>query len=224
MVTSLPSAHSRELVGERRIRDHEVLRVEPDRLEAVEHAVGHRLAPDRQQRLRAVAGERVQPGGIAGREHQQLHPTGCSPPDAVLGDDGVDELRRRDVERRVERRKAGGDLVGAALLDRNRVAVERVGIDRGRRCDDDERDVVMACEHGEPVRADLVGGVAVRRDAVGAGERDVDATAAISDATALSAITENGMPSRSSSQAVSREPWSSGRVSVTQTCSTRPRS
>ena len=37
-------------------------------------------------------------------------------------------------------------------------------------------------------------------------------------------MTACGMPSVSSSQAVSLAPWSSGRVSSTQTCSTRPRS
>ena len=44
---------------------------------------------------------------------------------------------------------------------------------RGRR-DDDERQPVVRREHGEPVRADLVRGVAVRRDPVGAGDDEVD--------------------------------------------------
>ena len=85
---------------------------------------------------------------------------------------------------------------------------------------------MVAREHGQRVRADLVGRVAVRRDAVGAGEHDVDSRpASMSGRTAaLSAITAKGMPRRSSSQAVSLEPWMSGRVSVTHTCSTSPRS
>ena len=47
---------------------------------------------------------------------------------------------------------------------------------------------------------------------------------AMNDAAAASAITVCAMPSCSSSQAVSRLPWRSGRVSSTQTCSTRPAS
>ena len=46
----------------------------------------------------------------------------------------------------------------------------------------------------------------------------------MNDAAAPSTITECGMPSCSSSQAVSLLPWRSGRVSSTQTCSTRPAS
>ena len=44
--------------------------------------------------------------------------------------------------------------------------------------------------------------------------------AAISEPAAESAITEYGIPNCSSSHAVSRAPWSSGRVSFTQTCPT----
>ncbi len=45
---------------------------------------------------------------------------------------------------------------------------------------------------------------------------------AISDPAPASATTGRGCPARSSSHAVSRAPWSSGRVSSTQTCSSRP--
>ena len=83
----------------------------------------------------------------------------------------------------------------------------------------------MARQHRERVGADLVRGVAVRRDPVGAGEHRVDvARPAISEAAAESTITAFGMPAVSSSQAVSRAPWSSGRVSSTQTWASRPRS
>ena len=91
-----------------------------------------------------------------------------------------------------------------------------------RRRDDVERDAVVRGEHGEAVRADLVRGVAVRRDPVGAGDDAVDLAAAIRCAAAESAITACGMPSASSSQAVSRAPCRSGRVSSTQTCASRP--
>ena len=46
--------------------------------------------------------------------------------------------------------------------------------------------------------------------------------AAIIRPAAESAITVNGIPSASSSHAVRREPWSSGRVSPTSTCASRP--
>src|SRR5205807_77179 len=48
--------------------------------------------------------------------------------------------------------------------------------------------------------------------------------AAMSDAAAESAITACGIAAVSSSHAVRRAPWRSGRVSSTQTCASRPRS
>ena len=50
----------------------------------------------------------------------------------------------------------------------------RVRVDRGRRRDDVEGKAVVRCEHRQRVRTDLVGGVAVRRDPVGADEHAVD--------------------------------------------------
>ena len=65
----------------------------------------------------------------------------------------------------------------AALLDHDRRAVRRREVDRARRGADVERDPVPGGEHGQRVRADLVGGVAVGRDPVGTDEDDVDLAA-----------------------------------------------
>ncbi len=54
-------------------------------------------------------------------------------------------------------------------------APEAVGrVERRRRRDDDERQIVVGGEHRQRVGADLVRGVAVRGDAVGAGDDHVD--------------------------------------------------
>ena len=81
----------------------------------------------------------------------------------------------------------------------------------------------MGREHGQRVRADLVRRVAVGRDAVGAREHDVHLAARHERAGGRVGQHAAGTPARSSSQAVSRAPWRSGRVSSTSTCSTRPR-
>ncbi len=60
------------------------------------------------------------------------------------------------------------DLVGAALLDRNRASVGRIRIHGRARRGDIERHVVRPRREGQAVRADLVGHIAVGRDAVGA--------------------------------------------------------
>ena len=44
----------------------------------------------------------------------------------------------------------------------------------------------------------------------------------MTDAAMLSAMTVTGTPARASSQLVSREPWSNGRVSSANTCTTLP--
>ena len=106
--------------------------------------------------------------------------------DALLGDDPGDELGRRDVEGGVADLGAGRrdadaaeleDLVGAALLDRDRGAVRRREVDRAGRRADVERDAVAGRQHGQRVGADLVRGVAVGRDPVRADEHDVDLAA-----------------------------------------------
>ena len=48
--------------------------------------------------------------------------------------------------------------------------------------------------------------------------------AAMREAAAESTMTACGIPTASSSNAVKRAPWSSGRVSSTHTCDTPPRS
>src|SRR5436309_2455076 len=99
------------------------------------------------------------------------------PEHAHLGDDRRDQLGRGDVEGEVEglrvlRGDAGaedlGDLQGLALLDGDGRAVRRGAVDRreGRR--HVEGHLVAVGQHGHRVGADLVGGVAVGRDAVGA--------------------------------------------------------
>ena len=69
------------------------------------------------------------------------------------------------------------DLGGLALLDRDRLAVRRGEVDRADRRGDEERDAVARGEHGQRVRPDLVRGVAVGGDPVGADDDDVDLAA-----------------------------------------------
>ena len=101
---------------------------------------------------------------LAGREH------------AAVGDERGHQLGRRHVERGIpDLHPVGGDamsaprgdLVGRPLLDRNRGPGRRGGIDRGARREHVERHAVRARGERQPVGADLVGEVAVGRDAVG---------------------------------------------------------
>ena len=116
-----------------------------------------------------VIGRRPSRAGVT-RVRRPMH--------AALGDDRGDERRRRDVERRVARREPRRHLGGVALLDRD-VGLRRARrVERRRRRDDDERQPVVRCEHGEPIGADLVRGVAVRRDPVGARDDEIDVAAA----------------------------------------------
>ena len=74
--------------------------------------------------------------------------------------------------------KRARDLVAGALLDRDLRAVARRRVDRRARRGDVERDAVVRRSDGEPVGADLVRGVAVGRDPVGADDDAVDPPAA----------------------------------------------
>ena len=67
-----------------------------------------------------------------------------------------------------------GDLAAIALLDGNGSAIRGGEVDRGERRRHVERDAVLAREHGDGVGADLVGDVAVGRNAVGADDDEVD--------------------------------------------------
>ena len=92
---------------------------------------------------------------------------------------------------------------------------------RGRR--HQERDPGVRAGQGHAHRADLVRGVAVGGDPVGADDRRVDLAAqdrACRGTVGLDVVA--GCPP-ASSQAVRRDPWSSGRVSSAYTRSTRPR-
>ena len=120
--------------------------------------------------------------------------------------------------------EAVGDLERRALLDRRFSSPRRrVVIDRGRRRDDDERNLVMRREHRETIRADLVRHVTVRGDAIGADDDVRDAADAMTAPAAPSTITVKGMPSCSSSHAVSRAPWSAGGSRRRRRGSRRPR-
>src|SRR3989441_13057705 len=95
--------------------------------------------------------------------------------EATVGHESGHVARRRDVEGGIERgsgRRRDAPprnrlyLVRAALFDRYAVPVGERPIDgRGRR-GAVERHAVMQREHGQRVRADLAGEVAVLRDAV----------------------------------------------------------
>src|SRR4029079_4147633 len=74
-------------------------------------------------------------------------------------------------------REATAHLAWIALLDRDLLTVRGGRIEsRGRR-DDHERETVVPSKNGERGRADLVRGVAVRGDVVGAGHAAVDLAA-----------------------------------------------
>ena len=75
------------------------------------------------------------------------------------------------------RRGTSSDLVGRPLLDRDRGAVGGREVDDDIGAHDVERHAVAGREHGQRVRADLVGGVAVGRDPVGPDEDGVDLAA-----------------------------------------------
>ena len=67
-------------------------------------------------------------------------------------------------------------LGAAALFDRDGVAVRRREVQRRERRGHEERDAVARSQHGHRVGADLVRGVAVRGDAIGAHDDHVDLT------------------------------------------------
>ena len=138
----------------------------------VEDPVDHRPASNRQELLRDGVRERLQPRRITGGEDEGLHRA-----NAVLGDDRGDQLVRRDVERGIPCGEARRDLARVALLDRDLGTGRRCEIDRRGRCDDIQRQAVVRSKHGERVGADLVRCVAVRRNAVCAGDDHVDLAA-----------------------------------------------
>ena len=148
--------------------------------DAVEHPVEHRPPADRQQVLRHVVRQRPQAGRVARGEDHDLHREGLRvrrTVDAVLGDDRRDQRRRRDVEGGIAGREAARQLGRVALLDRDPGAVRSRAVERRRRRDDVERDLVVRGEHGERVCPDLVRRVAVSGDPVGAGDDEVDLAA-----------------------------------------------
>ena len=152
-------------------------------LDRVEDPVDHRPPADRQQRLGRLLGERPQPHRITGGEQERLHAattapasdstyggrwTPCSVTIAVINPAGVTSNAGFRAGKRAVTSAGSRSSIGIS-----RAASDRV-IDRRARRDDVERDPVVGGEHGEAVGADLVRGVAVRGDPVGAGEDDVD--------------------------------------------------
>src|SRR5437016_4763173 len=106
--------------------------------------------------------------------------------EAALGHDRGDELAGRHVEGRIRDAHATRrdlpvedvrHLARRALLDRDALAARALEVDRGERGSDVERDRVAVREHREPIGADLVRDVAVRRGAIGANDHAAHATA-----------------------------------------------
>ena len=125
----------------------------------------------------SLRGSAYYPGGAAGSSIGRDRRGVDGPDDAPLGDDPGDQLGRGDVEGGVVDgdplggglpAEAVGDLARVALLDRDGRAVGERQVERARRRGDVERDAVRPGQQGDAVGADLVRGVAVGRDPVGA--------------------------------------------------------
>ena len=65
-------------------------------------------------------------------------------------------------------------FAGSAFFNRNRVTVRCRQVDGGPRRGDIERDAVLLRQHGHGISADLVGGVAVGGNAIGADDHQVN--------------------------------------------------
>ena len=172
-----------ELVGKAAVRDQMDLVHFGDLASVLENPVDDRPAADGQQRLRDRVGERPEASRIPAGEDDHLHLAATAPasesrygerctPASVT----IASIRSpgRHVEGRIASRETDRDLRRVAFLDRDSRAVGSVEVDGRAGRDDVERDVVVACEHCERVRTDLVGSVAVGRDAVGARDHTVD--------------------------------------------------
>src|ERR1041385_8425904 len=103
--------------------------------------------------------------------------------DAAVADDRGNQARRGYIERRIEdvdvRRRclsaeAATYLVGRALLDGNAFTSRRRRVECARRRGDVEWNTVMPRRDRQRVGADLVRDVAIRRDAIGADEAEID--------------------------------------------------
>ena len=119
-----------------------------------------------------------------------------------------DACRRRDVPNPQRTSSAARCSMRMSFA----LGVARVECAAWRR--DVERNSVMVRRDRQRVCPDLVRHVAVGGDAIRAHDiPDRSPRRAISEAAAPSANTQTGIPARSSSHAVNRAPWSSGRVS-----------
>src|SRR6266481_272199 len=104
------------------------------------------------------------------------------PGDAAFGEDGGDVARGGDIKGGMRGVDVGsdahalemGDFGGGALFDGDVLAVGDGKVEGGDGRGDVEGHVVFLGEDGDLVGADFVGGVAVGRDAVGAGDDGVD--------------------------------------------------
>src|SRR5208337_1035752 len=116
------------------------------------------------------SGEAAQGFGVGGVGH------------AALGENGANVAAGRDIEGRVRRGNIGRDphslnvrdLGGGALLDGNMLAIGYRKIKGGNRRGNVEGDVIFFGQHGNLIGADLIGGVAVRGDAVRSGNNGAD--------------------------------------------------
>ena len=150
--------------------------------EVVDDPVHDRPAADRQELLRPGVGQRTEAGRVARREDQRLHAATAPLSDSTYG------ARWTPRSVTIAAINAAGVTSNAGFRAANRAVTSAgsrssIGIDapsgvpeveRRARRDDVHRQIVVAREHGERVRPDLVRRVAVRGDAVGAGDHAVD--------------------------------------------------
>src|SRR5690242_19776501 len=103
--------------------------------------------------------------------------------DAAVADDRRNQLRRSDVERRIEdvgphgsclSAKAATYLSGRMLLDDDFLTGSCARVECARWRGDVEWITVVPRRDRQPVGTDLVRDVAIRRDAIGADEAEID--------------------------------------------------
>src|SRR6266511_1690687 len=196
----------------------------------VEDPVDHRTLADGQKLFRHRIGQRTEPGGVPRREDQRLHTSAardsaygarwmpCSVTIAAMSSPGVTSKAGLRAGKRAVISSGARTSIGISAP----LAVDRSTVDVGattyrgiRWC------APSTASEYVPILFAVSPLAAIRSAPV---TTQSTSRAAISEAAAESAITVCGMPAASSSQAVSREPCSRGRVSSTQTRSSSPRS
>ena len=146
--------------------------------------------------------------------------------DPLLGNDRRYVFIRRYVEcgikylhafRRRPFAEAFRDLLRVAFLDRNLITDRRIQVDGRQRTSHVERDVMRFGKNGNAVGADFVGDITVRRDAVGSDDDSIDPAFAHDHAGHIVADQRHVNAACCSSNAVSRAPCRTGRVSSANT-------